>query len=159
MKKKSVKFKRSKKSRKGIFIITIVIIIIAILAAVYFLFFYTSFCENKQCFDNALDKCKRASLIKNDENAVWSYKILGEGEKGCRVEIELIQLKKGHIGVEKLEGNTMVCDYIKSDIYPEEDVAMCTGKLKEELQDIIIKRMHDYLLRNLGEIQESFRTI
>lgn len=161
MKKKSAKTGRSKKRpRKSFFVtITLTIIIIAILIGVYFLFFYTSSCEDKQCFDSALDRCKRVSLIKTDENAVWSYKILGPGEKGCRIEVELIQLKRGQVEIQKLEENKMVCDYVNSESYPEDDVSMCSGKLKEELQDIIIKRMHDYLLKNLGDIQESFTAI
>jgi len=162
MKKKSIRFKKSKKrlSTKSIFIIIItVIIIVVVLAAVYFLFFYTSACENKQCFDNALDKCKKVSLVKGDEKAVWNYKILGDGENGCRVEVRLIQLKQGQVDIQKLEGEEMVCDYIKSDTFPEEDISMCSGKLKEELQDIIIKRMHDYLLKNLGDLQEGFSVV
>ena len=51
----------------------------------------------------------------------------------------------------------MVCTVLKTDSqFPEKDISKCTGKLKEDLQDILIQRMHNYLLENVGEVQEAF---
>lgn len=159
MRKKSVRFKKTKKRVFNKYIFYTIIIIIALFAAIYFLLFYTSACEDKVCFDNAIDNCKKVSLVKSDERAIWKYEILGYGEKGCSVGVRLIQLKQGQVDIQKLEGNEMICDYVKAESYPEEDISVCSGKLKEEIQDMIIKRLHDYLLKNLGEIQESFSAI
>ena len=35
---------------------------------------------------------------------------------------------------------------------PESDIGNCHGLLKEGLQDIIIKRLHTYLVENIGQI-------
>ncbi|KKQ16334.1 MAG: hypothetical protein US28_C0002G0001, partial [Candidatus Daviesbacteria bacterium GW2011_GWA1_36_8] len=39
--------------------------------------------------------------------------------------------------------------------YPEKDLAKCHGRLKEELQTEIIKKLHSYVLTNVGDINRS----
>jgi hypothetical protein len=41
--------------------------------------------------------------------------------------------------------------------YPEKDLGACSGKLKEELQSIVIKKLYTYILDNLGELDESLQ--
>ena len=66
-------------------------------------------------------------------------------------------MKEGTIEADKLQGKKMVCTVQKGETqFPEKNIAQCTGELKEELQDIIIQRMHNYLLQNVGEIKEEF---
>ena len=75
----------------------------------------------------------------------------------CKIQVKLLEVKQGTIDSEILEGKKMTCLQLKGDTrFPEKDISSCTGKLKEELQDLIIQRMHNYLLENVGEIQESF---
>ena len=51
----------------------------------------------------------------------------------------------------------MLCDYpISTNGFPEDDITKCSGPLREELQELIIQRMHNYLLKNIGEIREDF---
>ena len=38
---------------------------------------------------------------------------------------------------------------------PESDLNECHGLLKESLQDIIIERLHTYIVQNIGQISES----
>ena len=44
-------------------------------------------------------------------------------------------------------------------VYPEKDLGVCHGRLKEELQGIIIKRLHTYIVDNIGEIDETLDLI
>ena len=67
-----------------------------------------------------------------------------------------MRLKKGDLDLEVLDGESMVCDVLGFKNYPEEDISRCSGKLKEEMQEIVIQRMHDYLLENLGDLEEGF---
>ena len=37
--------------------------------------------------------------------------------------------------------------------YPEKDLSKCHGRLKEELQRIVIEKLHSHILENLGKIE------
>ena len=142
--------------------IALVILIIGLIAfSSYFLFFYAKPVQTSQEFVDAMSYCKDVSWIREDAQASWLYKIKG-GAKGdaCEVEIRLLKIKEGTIEAEKLEGTKMICTVQKGETqFPEKDISKCTGKLKEELQDIIIQRMHNYLLQNVGEIKEEFESL
>jgi hypothetical protein len=38
---------------------------------------------------------------------------------------------------------------------PESDLTKCHGRLKEELQEIIIENAHRYIIENIGEINKE----
>lgn len=139
--------------------------IILIIAIAFFLvyFFYLKFetCEDLNCYEIAKQNCKRISYIKDDPSAVYNYKILGKsGDDACKIKVTLLTLKEGDIDTENLQGKSMVCDIFKSDTdFPEDDVSQCTGKLREEIQELMIQRMHNYLIENLIEIQEGFEKL
>ena len=141
--------------------ITLIIIgVILILGAVYYLIFSVKACDTKECFEKAILNCKRVSWMRQDEQAAWNYKIIGRGEESCTVEVSLLKLNKGKIDSEKLIGKEMTCDLIKgSTDFPEKDISRCHGVLKEEMQDVIIQRMHDYLLQNVGKLEEGLDKI
>jgi hypothetical protein len=132
-----------------------------IIFLLFMLFFNTGTCKDLTCFREAMADCSRVSCIKEDDQASWQYKITGmSGADSCEVEVVLINMKRGSIDSEKLRGESMVCDFPRlSASFPEKDMSRCTGILKEDLQEIIISRMHSYLLQNLGEIESKFQEI
>ena len=105
-----------------------------------------------------MTKCSRVSFIKEDSKASWYYEIQGNiGKDSCIVKIKLLKMNSGDIDTVVLEGSEMKCIVNKGEtIAPEENMKSCSGLLKEKLQEIIIDRMHSYLLQNLGDIKESF---
>ena len=154
----NLNFKDPKSTQRAVYVLPIVILLIIILVLIYFLFFYTNACTSKECFYNSLKDCKRTSYVREDERASWFYRITGGSkEYNCKVEVRLLKMKQGTIDIEKLEGKKMSCLVPKDEIeYPERDMTKCAGLLKEELQEILIQRMHNYLLQNLGELKEEF---
>lgn len=143
------------KTRVGISLV--ILIIVLVVFSVYFLFFYAKPCEDNDCFVRARTKCKRVSLVREDSQSSWLYTITGSKSGLCEVEVKLLKIKQGTIDSENLQGKKMLCSVSKaSSQFPEKDISKCTGTLKEELQNIIIKRMHKYLLENVGEIKEEF---
>jgi len=145
--------------RVGIVLVILIIGLIAFLSSL--LFFYAKPVQTSQEFMDAMNYCKVVSWVREDAQASWLYKIKG-GAKGdaCKVEIRLLKIKEGTIEAEKLEGTKMICTVQKGETqFPEKDISKCTGKLKEELQDIIIQRMHNYLLQNVGEIKKEFENL
>jgi len=156
MKKGKIKKTNYKKRIK----ISLIVLILGLsLFAGYFLLFYFKPCGDLDCFNDAMKNCERVSLIKEDKQAVWVYNILGNLDKDrCKVEVRLTKLKEGGIETEILQNKKMICEVLKTEtIYPEEDMSVCTGSLKEGLQEILIQRMHNYLLENLVEIDSTFQ--
>jgi len=147
--------------KKMFFLFFIILIVSILVFGSYFLFFYSKACPDMACFIKAMEKCNKVYVTKQDVNSDWKYRIIGSGfEESCRVRITLLKIKQGSIDGEKLQGKEMVCDLLKGDSqYPEKDLSRCTGQLKEEMQDLIIQRMHKYLLQNIGEVKQGFNEI
>ena len=140
----------------------LIILIIALIGfSSYFLFFYSKPITNSEEFISSMVSCKKVSWIREDSQATWLYTIQGRAKgDACDVEVQLLKMKEGTIDSEKLQGKEMVCTLLKSDTrFPEKDISKCEGKLKGELQDIIIQRMHNYLLKNVGEIRDEFESL
>ena len=136
-------------------ILLIVIVIVALLA-VYFTFFYARKCSDKSCFNSALSKCKRVSFLNDIEGSTWLYTIKGLSKGECEVNVKLVKFKEGNTDLIKLEGKEMNCYLPKGMIAnPQESLGRCHGLLKEEMQDVIITRLHNYIVDNLGQIGEE----
>jgi len=154
--KKKLSGKEQLKVLKQRTIIAMVVLIAALIVFLFWLFFlHAKPCADTDCFFDAVEKCKKVSWIKEDAQATWVYTIKGSAENNtCEVEVELVKMKEGTIDSEKLQGKAMTCEVLKGEVaYPEKDTSRCTGPLKEELQDIIIQRLHSYILENVGEVR------
>ncbi len=141
-----------------ILISILVLIIVVIILVIYFFFINIKKCDDSECFSQALSKCSKASFIREDSKATWYYAMKGSYDKNsCNIEVKLLKMNQGAIDIEILEGSKMICVINKEDTrLPEENIKDCSGLLKERLQEIIIERMHSYILKNIGEIKESF---
>ena len=146
------------KLQKKVGLALVILFVALIIFSVYFLFYYAKPCKDSYCFVDSMVNCKRVSWIREDSQASWVYTIKGKAdENSCKVDILLLKLKEGILENEVLEGKKMTCIVEKgSTQLPEKDISKCTGPLKEELQNLIIERMHNYLLENFGEIKEEF---
>ncbi len=147
--------------RNRILFYSVILVLIGLIVIIYFLFFYSIKCENFDCFKKSLSRCQKTFYVREDANAIWSYEIRNSLENDiCKVKVTLLNLKQGDISIEKIQGKSMTCRVFKnSNIFPEEDISLCTGILKEEIQEIIIQKTHNYLVKNLGEIQKEFEVI
>jgi len=161
LKRGMIKFQGYSKTQKRVGLALVILIIALIVFSSYFLFFYTKQCDTAECFVSAIANCKRVSWIREDIQANWLYTITGDAKgDSCSVEVRLLKIKEGTIENEELQGKKMDCIILKNDIkLPEKQLSQCTGLLKEELQGIIIKEIHDYLLNSVGEIKEEFEGI
>lgn len=136
--------------------IVVVFIFLLILTFVYYFFFYRRVCKDKQCFANSLVECNKAMWINDAEEATWLYTIKGASENNCEVEVKLLIIKKGKVEMEKAQGKSMTCSLpLNTFISPEQDLGRCSGLLKEELQDLLIRRLNSYILENLGQVSEE----
>jgi len=141
-------------------IILLIGIVIVVIVLIYFVFFYKNSCKDASCFSAAQKKCSKVSYLNDGEDATWLYKIKGKKKDNCIVEVKLLQAKKGSAELEKLSGLEMICSlplgYVGE---PQKDLSFCHGLLKEELQELLIQKMHSYILTNLGKIDDALKSV
>ena len=144
-------------NKKRVFIYgVLILVILLILAVLWYFFLYTRNCSNLACFNANLEACKRASFTNEETIAVWAYKILGKNKEECEVNAKLLQLREGQIDIASLEGKEMICSLpLTYTGKPESSLERCHGRLKEEMQKIMINRAHKYIMDNLGQISEE----
>jgi len=144
-------------------VITILLIILVLGVFIYLFFFRTVNCQlnDEACFSSSIINCDRASFIRENEEFVTSYNIIGKSGDNCEVTVSIIQVKKGSSELSLLEGKSMICNVraglnIQS---PEKDIRNCQGLLKEEIQNIIIQKMHAQLIENMVQIKEDITKV
>jgi hypothetical protein len=141
-------------------VILLFAVILILIGAVYFTFFFTYSCDSLACFQAHQRECSRTHFINQESDTVWDYKIVGEENKACQIEVKVLQVKQGETDRKKLEGESMTC-YLPfgSDKSPESDISVCHGLLKEELQGMIIEKLHLYVVENIGEIGNELTSV
>lgn len=139
--------------------IFLLIVLIAIVA-IYFTFFFSYKCEDIACFQAHQEKCSKTEFINDDKAITWAYKINGKKDGKCEINVEILQIKEGSLDKKVLEGKSMNCYLpIGSKSFPEKDISVCHGLLKEEFQDIMLKNAHKYIVENIGEINAELNKV
>ena len=135
-------------------------IILLILIIGYFVYFFHYNCDTRGCFQAHQKDCAKTRFVDDQEDNIWEYFIEGrEGDK-CKINVKLVKIKKGSIDKQQLEGEEMDCYLpLGSLVSPESDISRCHGILKEEMQDLIIRRLHSYIISNVGEIGKELEAI
>jgi len=147
--------------KKRVLIAITILIIIIICSVIYLTVLKTEKCSDQECFFSSLENCERTSWVNENEKSTYKYTILSNIDKQkCKVNVQLLNLKQGSAENERLLTKSMICNVQKTETQsPDKDLSMCSGPLKEEMQNLIIQKMHNYLLENIGEIKEEFKEI
>ncbi|MEK6918435.1 MAG: hypothetical protein AABW73_00160 [Nanoarchaeota archaeon] len=141
-------------------IVAFFVMTVIVLGLIFLKGTYTKICDDDECFSNSLASCTSTEYTKVSTDATWYYHVQGlEGDK-CNVYVKLSQLRKGSIEIVKLEGKDMNC-YLPYTVVesPQKNLELCHGLLKEEIQALLIQKMHSYLLENLGKINQEFTSV
>ncbi len=137
-----------------------IILIILIGVAVYFTFFFAYTCNDLSCFQAHQKQCARTEFVKDSAEITWKYFIKGKEDGKCVINAEVTRIKTGTAENLKLVGKSMDCSLpLGSIASPESDISRCHGVLKEEMQNLIIQKLHAYILDNLGEIGEELERV
>ena len=150
-----------KRGRKGVFLIVLSILVILCIA-VYFTFFFKYNCEDNdiECFRSHQTECLKTEYISDDVDVTWGYDIKGREGNVCEIDVKIIKVKGGMIENKRLEGKEMTCSIVYgSSESPESDTSRCKGELKEEMQALIIQKLHAYIVSNLGQIDSNLNSI
>jgi len=144
---------------KGVVIFTILGVVLLAIAS-YFIFFKVNVCSDSECFSEAIVSCEKTIYLFEDEDMIKQYVILGEQNEQCSSKVKILQIKTGNMELEILEGQEMICSFSQDTlIMPDEDITKCHGLLRENIQELVIQRMHKQLIANIGQIDESINKI
>ncbi len=145
---RSVGHNKKKLLKRAVILLAIIVLILTI----WSLFFEYTDCTNWQCFNDHLKNCDKATFV-GGTNMIFNYRILGASDAGCSVSVQLLQGDLNNADSIKLEKQKMTCILPRGiAMIPESNIGNCHGLLKENLQDLIIKKLHTYIVQNLGKI-------
>ena len=138
----------------------IIILIFIILVAVFLTFIYTPKCKDIACWESKLSSCSKASYISDPRDITWQYTIKGKSHGKCEVNVKVIEIRNGLTSSLVLEGKDMDCLLpLKTLTEPESNPNLCHGVLKEEMQTLIIEKLHQYVVQNIGQIKGNLTSI
>ncbi|MGC9310005.1 MAG: hypothetical protein ACP5D2_04910, partial [Candidatus Nanoarchaeia archaeon] len=84
---------------------------------------------------------------------IFRYKIEGRQADSCEINVKMLGGDLNNQDMNELKNKEMICSLpFGSVMMPESNLNNCHGMLKESLQDLMIERMHKYIINNLGEI-------
>lgn len=142
--------------KRGLKILLAILVLVILVAAIYFTFFFYYSCDDLACYRSHQEKCAKTKFIYEGLDATWFYKIEGRENDLCRIDVTLQSLRQGSADKKVLEGKQMSC-YLPygSIVNPEKDLSLCHGILKEDMQNIIIQNLHNYIFEKIGEISSG----
>jgi len=128
-------------------------IIIGLIIGIYFTFFFYYGCSDLSCYQAHQKDCAKTKFVKDGEDTTWKYTVMGRTDGKCSVNVEVLDVKKGSADKKILIGKDMDCLLpLGSLVAPESDISRCNGILKEEMQTLIIKKLHAYIVENVQDI-------
>ena len=147
------------KKRRGIKILSTLIVLILIIA-IYLTFVYTPTCKDIACWESKLVKCSKAKYINDPRDITWSYTIKGKVDDRCEVNVKALEIKRGLTSTMALQGKDMDC-FLPFGVItePEQNPNICNGILKEKMQTLIIEKLHQYIVANIGLIGQELTGI
>ena len=102
----------------------------------------------------------KTSFVNDKPDATWEYLIKGEADGECVINAKILSIKQGDADKQKLEGLDMDCSLPLGSISaPESDISRCHGMLKEEMQNLIIQKLHAYIVDNVAQISEELENL
>ena len=130
----------------------VIVILVVVILVVVLIFSKTKKCDTKECFLDALAKCKKYSY----EDEEWKYRIIAKRGDDCIVNVENKFIKDVDADiVERLRGKSMECYVSLSSkiIMPHEDIDNCHGLLKEEILSIMLEKLQEYVVQQIGKFE------
>jgi hypothetical protein len=153
---------------KNLKILSQISIILVFIAALFFIAHFSGFTReycgtDTNCFSEKTKNCGSAEVYVSRETNLYYYKTTPSLSKNCNLKIEFKQAQEGALPehTKLLEGKSMKCKVPKEELKTLDVVELsniipyCSGPLKESLYELIIKRMYETIIVNLGDIAEK----
>ncbi|VVB80354.1 Uncharacterised protein [uncultured archaeon] len=137
--------------------ILIAVILLAIVAIGVFVYYRLNVpvCSTTECFFKNVATCTPSKFFYAG-NISFDYSINGKDDDHCNIDVTLVRSFWRGTSFDSLNGKSMVCDVPFGKItFPEEDLDKCHGPLKENLQELILQKLHGYIIDNLDGGQSN----
>lgn len=147
--------------KRGYLIILVGILVI--LSPIYFLS-NPKTCETAGCFEQAASECKKAKILVDDAGkSISEYRIKGEDEDNCLLEIEAKELTGDYSQSvkEKFEGKSMLCKIPLNEFSRMKFEKMggnldyCNGPLKEAMYDAVVKKLYNLVIKDMSTVLDE----
>ena len=150
-----------KLNKKRLEFIEKVAIVGAIFLFLFIISYYTGFLrencgQDKSCFNQKLLRCKSAELLTVKDNNIYTYRSYPAAGSDCKMVIRLDRVAVGaDPDLKKLEGLNIKCKIPRENLQNGIDdvpsmMSYCSGKLKEELYGLLLKRMNENIVSQLS---------
>ncbi len=148
-------------------ILALLLIIILIYTVMHYIGYFRTICEDQTCFYEKARECNQAEVKVIKDHNVYTYTSYIEPMNRCNLKITLARVQEGSPPEYKelLEGKSMKCTLTKEQMSklnidnPNNIIKECHGELKEGLYELVIQRMTELVIANLGEITEETKEI
>lgn len=143
-------FSKKTTKEKILIIGTTSIIFFSFVILIYANFFYYAKCPNKTCFEDRISLCQR-TFFENEDFILLFNKVYGQNFKKCDSEVIYKDKQKN----KKLK---MYCKLpLNYSFFPYQNIELCTGELREHLQDLIITEIHSTIGENIVKINKFLK--
>ncbi len=151
-------------NKRGIIVIVIGVLIIL---SILFFIFNTKDCKTSGCFEKAALKCNKATIKVQEANgSISQYTIKGDKGSNCLLHIELKKMSSlSQEMKDKFEGKDMLCQIPKNEFSRMKIEEMgsnldyCHGPLKEEIYDVVIKKLYNLVIRDMGSVLQEVERV
>jgi len=146
----------------------LLLIIFGLFLSAYYLGFTRTYCGKDQaCFLVHSSNCSPAEVYVSRSNNVYHYLVYPTLQNKCKIKIIFERAQEGTLPehVAFLEGKSMTCFIPKDNLRNLNPLEMdhvidyCSGDLKEGLYELIIKRMYEFIVVNIGDIAEEAQQV
>ena len=145
----------------------IIVLLLIISSSVYLIFFKSKTCDTIGCFERAAADCERAKLWTVESGGTETfYKIKGGDNDNCELYIKILNVAElDPETTEDFEGKDMVCkiplNKFSRMVFEEmgSDLEYCSGPLKEEMYEVLVKKLYKLVLDELGVVLEEVERV
>lgn len=116
-------------------------------------------CEyNKTCLDKSFRNCERAKAFQLINGNTYLYEVKGNWKDYCRLNVKVMEISSYQQDIkDALENKGMLCRIPKSNtnvsiLDVNNMLDYCTGPLKESMLELMIKRLYEVIVSNIGQI-------
>ncbi len=155
-----MKEERKRELYRYIAVIFGIILIALILCYIY----YPKYCDyNRQCLDKSFSNCERANSFLVLNGNTYLYSIKGYSGDYCKMDIKVMEATGSDAYTRsQIENKAMSCKIPKEDTNVSVDnvnnmLDYCTGPLKESMLELIIKKLYEVIVANIGPITKEMQ--
>jgi hypothetical protein len=116
-------------------------------------FSYSKECDNANCFREMVFECHRANFV-SESFVRLDNQIIGMTSNGCKIRVTALAND-----INLTEGAEMTCySPLGERSLPQTQMDLCTGKLREEIQGLIVSELYLVIGQNVDSLNKLIKS-